>query len=138
MHPYILDITLLKKNSLNKVIYITLGKPDGLNIMLSKQKGICNFRLRPSVEENLQMCARQVVLSHISRYFEKCFKNQRMLFPSDMKNVNFSAFCCEKQLKLKEKSFFSCAATSYFVYFVVQFQLFPCIAKRFRDNDVVG
>ena len=34
------------------------GKPDGLNIMLSKQKGICNFRLRPSVEENLQTCAR--------------------------------------------------------------------------------
>ena len=60
------------------------GKPDDLNIMLSKQKGICNFRLRPSVEENLQMYARQVVLS-ISRYFETCFKNQRMLFPSDMK-----------------------------------------------------
>ena len=78
--------------SLNKVIYITLGKPDGLNIMLSKQKGICNFRLRPSVEENLQMCARQVVLSHISRYFEKCFKNQRILFPFDMKNVNISCF----------------------------------------------
>jgi hypothetical protein len=26
----------------------------------------------------------------------------------------------------------------HFVYFVVQFQLFPCITKRFRDNDVVG
>ena len=36
----------------------TPGKPDGLNIMLSKLKGICNFRLRPSVEENLQTCAR--------------------------------------------------------------------------------
>jgi hypothetical protein len=35
----------------------TPGKPDGLNIMLSKLKGICNFRLRPSVEENLQTCA---------------------------------------------------------------------------------
>jgi hypothetical protein len=94
MHPYILDITLLKKimhptcyrynmwgaYSLNKVIYITLGKPDGLNIMLSKQKGICNFRLRPSVEENLQMCARQVVLSHISRYFEKCFRKLQIPF----------------------------------------------------------
>jgi hypothetical protein len=66
------------------IIYMP-GKPDGLNIMLNKQKGICNFRLRPSVEENLQTCARQVVLSHISRYFETCFKNQRMLFPSDMK-----------------------------------------------------
>jgi hypothetical protein len=38
--------------------YKTPGKRDGLNIMLSKQKGICNFRLRPSVEENLQTCAR--------------------------------------------------------------------------------
>ena len=38
--------------------YYMPGKPDGLNIMLSKQKGICNFRLRPSVEENLQTCAR--------------------------------------------------------------------------------
>ena len=34
------------------------GKRDGLNIMLRKQIGICNFRLRPSVEENLQTCAR--------------------------------------------------------------------------------
>ena len=36
----------------------TPGKRDGLNIMLGKQNGICNFRLRPSVEENLQTCAR--------------------------------------------------------------------------------
>jgi hypothetical protein len=62
---------------------IVTEQPDGLNIMLRRQKGICNFQLRPSVEENLQTCARQVVLSHISRYFETCFKNQRMLFPSD-------------------------------------------------------
>ena len=34
------------------------GKRDALNIMLSKQIGICNVRLRPSVEENLQTCAR--------------------------------------------------------------------------------
>ena len=31
---------------------------DGLNIILNKQAGIFNFRLRPSVEENLQTCAR--------------------------------------------------------------------------------
>ena len=46
---------------MKNVIRYTPGKGDGLNIMLSKQKGICNFRkfrLRPSVEENLQTCAR--------------------------------------------------------------------------------
>jgi hypothetical protein len=40
-----------------------------------------------------------------------------MLFPSDMKMQTFPAFCCEKQLKLKEKSLFSCAATSSFCVF---------------------
>jgi hypothetical protein len=51
------DKTILFKQ-IALVAYITPGKPDGLNIMLRKQKGICNFRLRPSVEENLQTCAR--------------------------------------------------------------------------------
>ena len=51
---------ILTKQKYRVYVYFTYtpGKPDGLNIMLSKQKGICNFRLRPSVEENLQTCAR--------------------------------------------------------------------------------
>ena len=52
----------------------TPGKRDGLNIMLSKQKGICNFRLRPSVEENLQTCARKLfylIFLDISRHVLK-------------------------------------------------------------------
>jgi hypothetical protein len=56
-HRNISVVYIVQNLSSRKTPY-SPGKPDGLNIMLSKQKGIYNFRLRPFVEENLQTCAR--------------------------------------------------------------------------------
>jgi hypothetical protein len=63
------------------------GKPDGLNIMLSKQKGICNFRLRPSVEERANLRSTDYmdtnpdhndVISEIPRFYDNLISLYRI------------------------------------------------------------